>query len=66
IRSKKNTKYLWNIYLEGMPNWSKFDKDLIEKINTDKIEFIIHNASHNFDETKEEFTLYIDFNQVFD
>ncbi|MFX1504255.1 MAG: hypothetical protein ACFFDH_25065 [Promethearchaeota archaeon] len=66
IRSKNNPKSLWNIYLEGMPHWSKFDKTLIEKINTDKIEFIIHNSSQKFDETKEEFTLYLDFNLLFD
>ncbi len=66
IRSKNNSKPLWNVYLEGMPHWSKFDKNLIEKINTDKIEFIIHNANHKFDGTKEEFTLYLDFNLLFD
>ncbi|MFX1364552.1 MAG: hypothetical protein ACFFCE_12010 [Promethearchaeota archaeon] len=66
LRSKNKPKTLWNVYLEGMPHWSKFDKSLIEKINTDNIELIIHNAKQKFDGTKEEFTLYLDFNLLFD
>ncbi|MFW9987516.1 MAG: hypothetical protein ACFFC3_02585 [Candidatus Odinarchaeota archaeon] len=65
LRSKNNPKSLWNVYLEGIPHWSKFDKSLIDKINTDKIEFIIHNAKHKFEETKEEYILYLDFNLLF-
>jgi len=63
-RSGNNSKSLWNVFLEGIPHWSKIDKSFIEKINEDKIEIIIHNANHEFDETKGEFTLYLDFNQV--
>ena len=63
-RSGNNSKSLWNVFLEGIPHWSKIDKSFIEKINEDKIEIIIHNANHEFDEIKGEFTLYLDFNQV--
>ena len=63
-RSKNNPNSLWNVFLEGMPHWSKIDNSFIEKINKDNIEFIIHNANHEFDESKEEFTLYLNFNQI--
>ncbi len=65
-RSRNNPKSLWNIYLEGMPHWSKIDKSFIDKIKTDKIEFIIYNANHEFDDSKEEFNLYLDFNLLLD
>jgi len=65
-RSRNNPKSLWNIYLEGMPHWSKIDQSFIEKMNTDKIEFIIHNANQEFDDSIEEFNLYLDLNLLFD
>jgi len=64
-RSRNNPKSLWNIYLGGMPHWSKIDQSFIEKINTDKIEFIIHNANHEFDDSIKEFNLYLDLNLLF-
>jgi len=66
LRSRNNPKSLWNIYLEGMPHWSKIDQSFIEKMNTDKIENIIHHANHEFDDSIDEFTLYLDFNLLFD
>jgi len=65
-RSKNNSKSLWNIFLEGMPHWSKINQSFIEKITEDKIEFIIHNANHEYDIDKKEFTLYLDLNQITD
>ncbi|NVM34770.1 MAG: hypothetical protein HWN81_04180 [Candidatus Lokiarchaeota archaeon] len=63
-RSKNNPNSLWNVFLEGMPHWSKINNSFIEKMNKDNIEFIIHNANHEYDEIKEEFTLYLNFNQI--
>ncbi|MFX0144126.1 MAG: hypothetical protein ACFE9C_08610 [Candidatus Hodarchaeota archaeon] len=63
-RSGNNDKSLWNIFLEGMPHWSKIDQSFIEKVTEDKIEFIIHNANHEYDESKKEFTLYLDLHQI--
>ena len=63
LRSKNNHKSLWNIFLEGMPHWSKIDKYFIEILNNDTIESLIHNSNHEFDDDKEEFYLYLDFKQ---
>jgi hypothetical protein len=63
LRSKNNHKSLWNIFLEGMPHWSKIDKSFIEILNNDTIESLIHNSNHEFDDDKEEFYLYLDFKQ---
>ncbi|MFX1418941.1 MAG: hypothetical protein ACFE9N_08495 [Promethearchaeota archaeon] len=59
-RSENNPNALWNIYLEEMPHWSKINQSFIEKINADKIKFIIYNAKHEFDNEKKEFNLYLD------
>ena len=61
-RSRNNPKSLWNVYLAGMPHWSKIDKNFIEKIKTDKIKFIINNANHEFNDSTREFNLFLDFN----
>lgn len=64
VRSRNNSKSLWNVYLEGMPHWSKIDQPFIEKLTEDKIKNMIHKATHEFDENKKEFTLYLDLNQI--
>ncbi|MFW9971252.1 MAG: hypothetical protein ACFFDF_13750 [Candidatus Odinarchaeota archaeon] len=64
LRSRNNTKSLWNVYLEGMPHWSKIDQSFIEKLTEDKIKNMIHEATHEFDENKKEFTLYLDLTQI--
>ncbi len=63
-RSRDNPNSLWNVFLKDMPHWSKIDKTFIEKITEEKIEFIIHNANHEFEEKKQEFTLYLDLAQI--
>ncbi|MFX1380129.1 MAG: hypothetical protein ACFFA4_13665 [Promethearchaeota archaeon] len=64
LRSRSNFKPLWNIFLDGMPHWSKLNQSFIEKITDKKIEFIIHNAKHEYDDKKKEFTLHLDLNQI--
>jgi hypothetical protein len=64
VRSGNNLKALWNVFLEGMPHWSKIDKFFIEKLNDVNIESIIHNADYEFDEIKEEFNLYLNIKQI--
>jgi len=63
-RSKNNPNSLWNVFLEGMPHWSKIDKSFINKLNEDTIKSLIHESKHVFDKDKEEFNLYLDFNRV--
>lgn len=63
-RSKNHDKSPWNIFLQGMPHWSKIDKTFIDSLDDEVIESIIHNSNHEFDENKEEFNLYLDFERV--
>ncbi len=63
-RSLNNSNALWNVFLEGMPHWSKIDNTFIEKVTDDKIELIIQNAKHEFDVDNNEFTLYLDLSPI--
>jgi hypothetical protein len=63
-RSIKHSKSLWNVFLDGIPHWSQLNQNFIEKITEDKIELIIQNANHEFDDIKREFSLYLDFTNV--
>jgi len=65
-RSKNHNNSLWNIYLEGMPHWSKIDKSFIEMLNDEAIETLIYSSKHEYNEDKEEFNLYLDFKQILD
>jgi hypothetical protein len=65
-RSGNRNHCLWKVFLEGMPHWSKIDKTFMEKITEEKIDFIIHHASHEFEKNKQEFNLYLDLTQVID
>ena len=64
-RSKDKNNSPWNVYLKGMPHWSKIDKSFINMLNDDTIESLIHNSKEEFDKDKEEFNLYLDFQQLF-
>ncbi|MFX0021068.1 MAG: hypothetical protein ACFE9S_01995 [Candidatus Hermodarchaeota archaeon] len=63
-RSINHPNALWNVFLEGMPHWSQIDNNFIEKITDKKIELIIQNANHEFDDDIDEFTLHLDLTQV--
>lgn len=64
-RSKRNEQILWNVYFIGLPHWSKWDKNVLKKLDDASLELIVKNASHNFDIDRKEFNLYLDFNQIF-
>ena len=64
-RSKDKNTSLWNVFLKGMPHWSKIDISLIEKLNDNAIESIINNAKHEFIKDNEEYNLYLDIKRIF-
>ncbi len=64
-RSRDKNNSPWNVYLKGMPHWSKIDKSFINMLNDDTIESLIYNSNEEFDKEKEEFNLYLDFQQLF-
>ncbi|MFX1388718.1 MAG: hypothetical protein ACFE9Z_01485 [Promethearchaeota archaeon] len=65
-RSKESEYSPWNVFLEGMPHWSKIDKEFIERINDETIEKSIHNSKHEFNIDKKEFNLFLDFSKIMD
>ena len=64
-RSEIDEESPWNVFFEGMPHWSKIDISVINMLNDQTIEIIIHNSKQKYDKGKEEHNLYLDFNQVF-
>ncbi len=65
-RTKDKKLYLWNVYLVGMPHWSKIDKIFINKLNDNAIELIIKNASQEFIKERKEYNLYLNLKQIID
>ncbi|MFW9902593.1 MAG: hypothetical protein ACFFDY_15100 [Candidatus Thorarchaeota archaeon] len=65
LRSKKNEKSIWNVFLEGMPHWSKIDISFIKMLNDAMIESLIRNSRVEYNIEKEEYNLYLDVEQVF-
>ena len=66
VRSKEiDNGYLWNIYLLGLPNWFKWNQSRKNKLEFSKIESIIVNSTQEFDKERNEFNLYLNFNELF-
>ncbi len=65
-RTKDKKVYLWNVYLVGMPHWSKIDKIFINKLNDNTIELIIKNSSQEFLKERKEYNLYLNLKQILD
>jgi hypothetical protein len=65
LRSKENDKSIWNIFLVGMPHWSKIDISFFKLLNDSMIESLIRTSRVKYDTKKEEYNLYIDVKQVF-
>ena len=65
-RSTNSNNYIWNIFLIGMPHWSKMDKDFLEKLSDTIIEEIIKKSSHEFIRERKEYNLYLDLKQIFE
>jgi hypothetical protein len=64
-RSEGDNFFIWNVFLIGFPNWYELNKKMIKKLEINSIELIIKNSSHEFDEERKEFNLYLDFKQLF-
>ncbi|MFX1570535.1 MAG: hypothetical protein ACFFCV_19530 [Promethearchaeota archaeon] len=65
LRSKENDKSIWNIFLEGMPHWSKIDISFIKLLSDTMIESLIRNSKVEYDIEQEEYNLYLNVEQVF-
>lgn len=63
-RSKNYKNYLWNVYLVGMPHWSKIDNNFINKLTDNAIELIINNSSHDYLKKRKEYNLYLNLKQI--
>jgi len=63
-RAKKKKNHLWNVFLVGMPHWTKINNSFINKLNDDAIESIFKNSTQNFDKNRKEFNLYLDFEPI--
>lgn len=63
-RETNNKNYLWNVYLAGMPHWSKIDNQFIKKLTDNAIELIIKNSSHEFLKERKEYNLYLKLKQI--
>lgn len=63
-RAKKKKNHLWNVFLVGMPHWTKINNSFINKLNDDAIELIVKNSTQNFDKNRKEFNLYLDFEPI--
>jgi len=64
-RSRNKDKSIWNVFLEGMPHWSKIDQSFIKMLNDASIKSLIRNSKDEYNTEKEEYNLYIDFSQIF-
>ena len=64
-KSKENIESIWNVYLIGMPHWSEINKSFIKMLNENNIQTLIRNSKEEYNQQKEEYNLYIDFNQLY-
>ncbi len=64
LRSEDKDKSIWNVFLEGMPHWSKIDKSFIRMIDDEMIESLIRKSKDEYNKGKEEFNLFIDLSQI--
>ncbi len=60
-RSKGRENYLWNIFFTGLPHWSEWNKNMIEKLNEKNIKSIIENCTEKLNGAKEEVDLHLNF-----
>ncbi len=64
-RFQGNNNYLWNVFFTGLPHWSKWDRNVVKKLDQSMIELILKKSTHNFDEKRKEYNLYLDFALIF-
>jgi hypothetical protein len=55
----------WNVFYEGFPHWSKLKVPLITILSDEDLMSIISNSKHEYDKSKKEFNLILDFTPVF-
>ncbi|GAG82621.1 unnamed protein product, partial [marine sediment metagenome] len=64
VRLKDDDLSLWNVYFINLPNLYKADKEFARYIDVKKMEHIIKNAEHVFNEKRKEHGLFLDFKGV--
>jgi len=64
-RSSEELDYLWNIHFIGLPNWWKWDGKFRQELNYLTLSTILTNSKQEFDKSKQEFNLYLDFGSIF-
>ena len=60
----KHEECSWNLYLEGLPFWSNLNRKFIKKLEKKVIKSIITEATHQHDEEKKEYNLFLDFTRL--
>ncbi|MFW9949578.1 MAG: hypothetical protein ACFFKA_05580, partial [Candidatus Thorarchaeota archaeon] len=55
---------LWNVYILGIKNWFSLSQKQLNNINAGFIEKTISSASFEFEEKKQEYNLYINFEEL--
>jgi len=63
-RSKDDIFSLWNIYFINLPNLWKSDKEFASKLDIETIERIIKTSNQEFNEKRNENSLFLDFKGV--
>ena len=64
-RTSEEKEYLWNIHFIGLPNWWKWDRKFKQELNYHTLTNILRSSRQEFDKVKKEFSLYLDFEPVF-
>ncbi len=63
-RCKDDVFSLWNVYFINLPNLWKSDKEFAKKIDIETMKRIIKNSNQEFDEKRNEHSLFLDFKGV--
>lgn len=63
-RSKDDDLSLWNVYFINLPNLLKTDKEFAKKVDFKAMDSIIKNSNQEFDEKRNENSLFLDFKGV--
>ncbi|MHA1763029.1 MAG: hypothetical protein ACTSYC_04620 [Promethearchaeota archaeon] len=60
-RSKKREKLPWNVFFEGLPHWSEWNKSMVKKLTEENLKAIIENAREELNDNNDEINLFLDF-----
>lgn len=65
-KAKVGNNYIWNVYIEGFPHWSKWSELGKKGLEDNTLESIINNSIPIFNKERKEFNLSLDFKQIFE